>query len=46
MNYRDDPLDRDGEEARGEAADLARGESVMKYKSPLNVLKDTHDRSC
>jgi hypothetical protein len=25
---------------------LARGESVIKYKSPLNVLKDTYDYSC
>jgi hypothetical protein len=25
---------------------LARGESVMKHKSPLNVLKDTYDYSC
>ena len=25
---------------------LAPGESVIKYKSPLNVLKDTYDYSC
>jgi hypothetical protein len=24
----------------------ARGESVIKYKSSLNVLKDTYDYSC
>ena len=24
----------------------ARGESAMKYKSSLNVLKDTYDYSC
>jgi hypothetical protein len=28
------------------AAGLARGESVIKYKSPLNVLKDTYDHNC
>ena len=27
------------------AAALAAGESVIKYKSPLNVLKDTYDHS-
>ena len=27
-------------------AALAMGESVIKYKSPLNVLKDTYDYSC
>ena len=26
--------------------DLAEGESVIKYKFPLNVLKDTYDHSC
>ena len=25
---------------------LAEGESVIKYKSPLNVLTDTYDHSC
>ena len=25
---------------------LAQGESVIKYKSPLNVLTDTYDHSC
>ena len=25
---------------------LAQGESANKYKSPLNVLKDTYDYSC
>jgi hypothetical protein len=25
---------------------LAEGEPVIKYKSPLNVLKDTYDHSC
>jgi hypothetical protein len=25
---------------------LARGESVIRYKSPLNVLKDTYDHGC
>ena len=25
---------------------LARGESVIKCSSPLNVLKDTHDHIC
>jgi hypothetical protein len=25
---------------------VAAGESVIKYKSPLNVLKDTYDHSC
>ena len=25
---------------------LAEGESVIKYKSTLNVLTDTHDHSC
>jgi hypothetical protein len=25
---------------------LARGEAVIKYKSPLNVLKGTYDYSC
>jgi hypothetical protein len=28
------------------AAALAPGESVIKYESPLNVLKDTYDHSC
>ena len=27
-------------------ARLARGEPVIKYKPPLNVLKDTYDHSC
>jgi hypothetical protein len=27
-------------------AGLAQGESAIKYKSPLNVLKDTYERSC
>jgi hypothetical protein len=27
-------------------AELAEGESVIKYKSTLNVLKDTYDHSC
>ena len=29
-----------------QARRLARGESVIKCPSPLNVLKDTYDRSC
>jgi hypothetical protein len=31
---------------RALVATLARGESVIKYKSPLNVLKDAYDYSC
>ena len=30
----------------GVAADLARGESVMKCPSPLSLLKYTYDHSC
>jgi hypothetical protein len=30
----------------GECTGIAEGESVIKYKSPLNVLKDTYDYSC
>ena len=30
----------------GDIPPCAEGESVIKYKSPLNVLKDTHDYSC
>ena len=29
-----------------QARPLARGESVIKYRSPLNVLTDTHSHSC
>jgi hypothetical protein len=31
---------------RNLTATLAEGESFIKYKSPLNVLKDTYDHSC
>jgi hypothetical protein len=31
---------------RGETVLLARGESVIKCSSPLNVLKYTYDHSC
>jgi hypothetical protein len=31
---------------RNDLAQLAEGESVIKYKSPPNVLTDTHDHSC
>jgi hypothetical protein len=37
-------LDQSPHPAR--AADLARGESVIKYKSLLNVHKYTYDHSC
>ena len=30
----------------GVGAGVAPGESVIEYKSPLNVLKDTYDYSC
>ena len=33
-------------EAVPECPRLAPGESVIEYKSPLNVLKDTYDYSC
>ena len=40
-------LRRDSLRLTGNAsADIAEGESVIKYKSPLNVLKDTYDYSC
>ena len=39
-------LHKADESARSRTARLAEGGSVIKYRSPLDVLKDTYDHSC
>jgi hypothetical protein len=36
----------DGPMLGGRRSAVAAGGSVIKYKSPLNVLKDTYNHSC